>query len=231
MYCLQSHASPRSDLTNCVITAWALLPHLQQPVSQINASAKAFPESGQSKYPSLVIKRLCTGIDANRTVDTATINKELSRFAPAHSPDVMTDQKILGISHFKKRRNSLKYKLKLHHGWQGSRFEKSDCPRSIKIGQGSHCVFHDVNQEKEQRIGESFVSDPVFAYLFSSENMSCQFDLGEVAFTDGFQQPVVTDVWLVIWCGCGDGVPTSRHAGAARWWLGVLKWVEAHKEP
>lgn len=27
----------------------------------------------------------------------------------------------------------------------------------------------------------------VYAYLFSSEDVSCQFDLGEVAFADGFQ--------------------------------------------
>lgn len=53
------------------------------------------------------------------------------------------------------------------------------------------------------------------AHLFPCEDMSCQFDLGEVAFADGFQQPVVADVRLVVRRGRGDRVPTPRHAGAA----------------
>lgn len=36
------------------------------------------------------------------------------------------------------------------------------------------------------------------AHLFPCEDVSCQFDLGEVAFADGFEQPVVADVWLVV---------------------------------
>lgn len=50
--------------------------------------------------------------------------------------------------------------------------------------------------------------------------MSGQFDLGEVAFADGFQQPVVADVRLVVRRGRGDRVPTPRHAGAGG--LGLL---------
>lgn len=53
------------------------------------------------------------------------------------------------------------------------------------------------------------------AHLFPCEDVSCQFDLGEVAFADGFQQPVVADVRLVVRRGRGDRVPTPRHAGAA----------------
>lgn len=64
------------------------------------------------------------------------------------------------------------------------------------------------------------------AYLFSGEDVSCQLDLGKVSFADGFQQPIVTDVWLLIWCGGGDGVPTSRHAGATGW-LGLLEREKA----
>lgn len=53
------------------------------------------------------------------------------------------------------------------------------------------------------------------AHLFSGEDVSCQFDLGEVAFADGLQQPVVADVRLVVRRGRGDRVPTPWHAGAA----------------
>lgn len=38
----------------------------------------------------------------------------------------------------------------------------------------------------------------LLAHLFSGEDMPRQFDLGEVAFADGFQQPIVTDVRLVV---------------------------------
>lgn len=55
----------------------------------------------------------------------------------------------------------------------------------------------------------------LLAHLFPGEDVSCQFDLGEVAFADGFQQPVVTDVRLVVGRGRGDRVPTPWHAGAA----------------
>lgn len=55
----------------------------------------------------------------------------------------------------------------------------------------------------------------MLAHLLPREDVSCQFDLGEVAFANGFQQPVVADVRLVLRRGRGDRVPTPRHAGAA----------------
>lgn len=45
---------------------------------------------------------------------------------------------------------------------------------------------------------KGMVKEMVLAHLFPCEDMSCQFDLGEVAFADGFEQPVVADVRLVV---------------------------------
>ncbi len=40
-------------------------------------------------------------------------------------------------------------------------------------------------------------------HLFASEDVLGQFDLGEVAFADGFQEPVAADVGLLVCCGLG----------------------------
>lgn len=40
-------------------------------------------------------------------------------------------------------------------------------------------------------------------HLFASEDVLGQFDLGEVAFADGFQEPVAADVGLLVCCGVG----------------------------
>lgn len=45
--------------------------------------------------------------------------------------------------------------------------------------------------------------------------MPCQFDLGKVALADGFEQPVVSNVRLLIRTQ-GDGVTTSGTERAAR---------------
>ncbi len=46
------------------------------------------------------------------------------------------------------------------------------------------------------------------AHLSSCENVSSQFDLGKVALADGFEEPVVADMWLLIGTGC-DGVSAA----------------------
>ena len=50
----------------------------------------------------------------------------------------------------------------------------------------------------------------VFPHLFPCEDMTSQFDLGKVALADGFQQPVVANVWLLVWRR-GDRIPAPRH--------------------
>ncbi len=47
-------------------------------------------------------------------------------------------------------------------------------------------------------------------HLFASEDVLGQFDLGEVAFADGFQEPVAADVGLLVCCGVGH---VAAHPG------------------
>lgn len=73
--------------------------------------------------------------------------------------------------------------------------------------------MYEVKKESEiERLKSTF---RLRAHLFPGEDVSGQFDLGEVAFADGFQQPVVADVRLVVRRGRGDRVPTPWHAGPA----------------
>lgn len=58
-------------------------------------------------------------------------------------------------------------------------------------------------------------------HLFASEDVLGQFDLGEVAFADGFQEPVAADVWLLVCCGVG-------HVAAL--WIGVRLQRERGKK-
>ncbi len=96
----------------------------------------------------------------------------------------------------------------------------------MKVWDTEHQSLCKWNKRRDQSFQFNLACVRRHAYLFSGEDVSCQFDLGEVAFANGFKQPIVTNVWLVIWCGRGDGVPTSRHAGAAGW-LGLLRREEA----
>lgn len=50
----------------------------------------------------------------------------------------------------------------------------------------------------------------VYPHLFPCEDMTSQFDLGKVALANGFQQPVVANVWLLVWRR-GDRIPAPRH--------------------
>lgn len=52
---------------------------------------------------------------------------------------------------------------------------------------------------------------PCPAHLSAGEDVSGQFDLGEVALPDGFEQPVVADVRLLLLLGAA-----GSHAGPAR---------------
>lgn len=45
-------------------------------------------------------------------------------------------------------------------------------------------------------------------HLSAGQYVSCQFDFGKVALADGFEEPVVSDVWFLIRTQ-GDGVTTS----------------------
>lgn len=61
-------------------------------------------------------------------------------------------------------------------------------------------------------------------HLFASEDMLGQFDLGEVAFADGFQEPVAADVGLFVCCGEGhDAAPSGL-------WVGVRLQREREKK-
>ena len=49
------------------------------------------------------------------------------------------------------------------------------------------------------------------AHLLAGQDVPCQFDLGEVALADGFQQAVVADVGLLV--GGGGRVAAPQHVG------------------
>lgn len=63
----------------------------------------------------------------------------------------------------------------------------------------------------------------LWTHLSAGQYVSRQFNLGEVAFADGFEQSVVSNVWLFIWTQ-GDGVTTSGTKWAA-WPARALLWA------